>query len=219
MAELADAADLKSAGEILVGSSPSPGTRLGVNMPWLIIVVAYFLGSIPTAYIAGRLLQGRDIREMGDGNAGAANAFRELGPRTGILVGIIDAAKGALAILIGEAADIPQPTLLAVGVAAVVGHNWPFFLHFRGGRGESTTIGILLVLITQPMLIMAVPALATLVISRNVVLASAVLFILLPIVCWWLKVPGVLVSYAVGLACLGGITHFFRTRGTIPRPT
>jgi acyl phosphate:glycerol-3-phosphate acyltransferase len=69
-------------------------------MPWLIPINGYFLGSIPTTYIAGRLLKDRDIRQMGDGNIGAQNAYRQLGARAGIAVGVIDAAKGTLVILI-----------------------------------------------------------------------------------------------------------------------
>ncbi len=211
MAEQADAADLKSAGAILVGSSPSPGTKR-INMPWMIIALGYLLGSIPTAYIAGRLLRGKDIRQMGDGNAGAANAYRQLGAKTGVVVGIVDAGKGVLAVLIAQAAGISQAAILATGAAAIVGHNWPVFIGFRGGRGESTTIGVLLVLITQTMLVVAGPAILTLIIRRNVVLASAVLFIPVPFVCWWLEVPGILVAYSIALPCLVGFTHFLRTR-------
>ncbi len=181
-------------------------------MPWLIVVLGYLLGSIPTAYVAGHLLKGKDIRHMGDGNAGAANAFRQLGAKTGIAVGIIDAGKGAVAILIAQAAGIPQVAILTTGAATVIGHNWPVFLGFRGGRGESTTIGVLLTLITQPMLIVAGPAVLTLLVRHNVTFASAVLFIPLPMVCWWAGVPGTLATYSVGLPCLVGFTHFLRTR-------
>ena len=186
-------------------------------MPWLIVVLGYFLGSIPTAYIAGHLLKGRDIRQMGDGNAGARNAFHELGAKVGVAVGIIDAGKGALAVLIAQAANIPQAAILLTGAAAIVGHNWPIFIGFRGGRGESTTIGVLLTTITQPMLILAGPALLALFIFRNVILASCVLFIPLPLVCWWLGVPGMLTAYGIALPCLVGFTHFLRTRQGIMR--
>ncbi len=186
-------------------------------MPWLIVVLGYILGSIPTGYIAGHLLKGKDIRRLGDGNMGAANAFRQLGAKVGIAVGVADASKGALAVLIAQAASIPQLAILTTGAAAVIGHNWPVFLGFRGGRGESTTIGVLLTLITQPMLIVAGPAVLTLFIRRNVILASAVLFIPLPLVCWWAGVPGTLVSYSVGLPCLVGFTHFLRARQTVTR--
>lgn len=181
-------------------------------MTWLIILLGYILGSIPTAYIAGRLLRGRDIREMGDGNMGAANAFRELGAKAGMSVFFIDVTKGALPVLIAQAAALSQAVVLITGVATVVGHNWPIFIGFRGGRGESTTIGVLLALITQPMLVLAGPVIAALLIKKNVIIASCLLFIPLPLVCWWLGLPGVLVSYSVALPCLVGITHFFRTR-------
>lgn len=183
-------------------------------MPWLILIVGYLLGSIPTAYLAGRLLKGKDIRQMGDGNAGAANAFRQLGAKTGVAVFLIDAGKGFLAVLIAQATSLPQPAILLTGVVTVVGHNWPVFLGFRGGRGESTTIGVLLNALTQPMLIVAGPAALALLISRNVTLASVFLFVPLPLVCWWLGIPGVLVTYSLALPCLVGFTHFMKTRQT-----
>ncbi len=180
--------------------------------PWLVILIGYLLGSIPTAYLTGRILKGRDIRQIGDENSGAANAYRELGPRAGILVGIIDAAKGAGVILIAQAADMSHMVVLFTGLAAVIGHNWPVFLGFRGGRGVSTTIGILLVLVTLPMIILALPTLIILIFRKNVTPSMAFLFIALPLVGWWLKVPGVLIAYGIALPALTGITTFFRTR-------
>ena len=109
----------------------------------------------------------------------------------------------------------PRRKSLLAGAAAVIGHNWRVFIRFRGGRGEATTIGVLLTTITQPMLILAAPTILTLVIWRNVTLASAVLFVPLPFVCWWLGVPGVLVAYGVALPCLVGFTHFLRTRQAV----
>ena len=181
-------------------------------MPWLIIVLGYFLGSIPTAYVAGHILKGVDIHQLGDTNMGAANVFRQLSPRAGVIVGLVDAGKGALAILIAQAANIPQAALLVAGAAAVIGHNWPVFIGFRGGRGVSTTIGVLLTVITQPMLIVAGPAVLALLIKKNVTLACALLFIPLPLVCWWLGAPGLLVTYSMALPALVGFTHFIRTR-------
>ena len=186
-------------------------------MPWIIIILGYFLGSIPTAYIAGRLLKGVDIRRVGDENAGAANAFRQLSPRAGVAVGLIDAGKGALAILIAQATNLPQIAILAAGAAAVIGHNWPVFIGFRGGRGESTTIGVLLAVVTQPMLIVAGPAILALIIRKNVILASAILFIPLPLVGWLVGIPLPLLVYSVALPCLVGFTHFLRTRQGVVR--
>ena len=186
-------------------------------MPWLIVLLGYLLGSIPTAYIAGRLIKGEDIRQLGDGNMGANNAFRQLGRKAGVVIGILDAGKGMLAILIAQAVSLPQVAILWTGAAAVIGHNWPIFIGFRGGRGESTTIGILLTVVTQPMLIVAGPAILALFIKRNVTLTSAILFVPLPLVCWWLGFSGVHIGYSIALPCLVSFTHFLRTRRAVIR--
>jgi glycerol-3-phosphate acyltransferase PlsY len=191
-----------------VGSSPTPGTNKR-TMFWLIVALGYLLGSVPTAYIAGRLLKGIDIRQIGDGNMGAANAYRQLGPGVGFLVGIVDAAKGALAVVIALATDAPQAVVLLAGAAAVFGH---IFLGFRGGRGESTTIGVLLAVLTVPMLIVAAPAVLAHFIFRDTTKAAAFIFVPLPFVCWLLGLSGVLIAYSIALPCLVGFTHFLRTR-------
>ncbi len=181
-------------------------------MAWLIVAVSYLLGSIPTAYIAGHWLHGRDIRQMGDANVGAANAYHELGAWAGITVGILDAAKGALAIVIAFAAHLSLYFVLMAGLAAVLGHNFPIFLGFRGGRGVSTSIGVLLVTFSVPILIMAVPCILTLLITKNVTKAMAVLFVPLSGLGWWLGMSGLLIGYAILLPVIVGLTHYFRAR-------
>ena len=186
-------------------------------MTWIVIALGYILGSIPTAYIAGRIKRGKDIREIGDGNMGAQNAFRQLGPGIGTLVGLIDFGKGALAIIIAQAANLSQWAVFLTGGVAVIGHNWPFFLRFRGGRGEATTIGILYVLITIPAMIVTGPALMTLFLSRNVTLSSVVAFVPLPFVCWWLHVPGAVIIYSLTLLFIVAFTHLLRVKATSVR--
>jgi glycerol-3-phosphate acyltransferase PlsY len=181
-------------------------------MPWFVVIFSYLLGSIPTSYIAGRLVLSRDIRHMGDKNAGAANAYRELGRNAGISVFLIDAAKGAIVILIAQAVQMPQGVVLTAGLAAVIGHNWPVFLGFRGGRGVSTTIGILYVLVTIPMLILTIPTLLILIIRRNVTPSMAFLFITLPVLDLLFKVQPILIVYGIVLPALVGVTHWLRTR-------
>jgi glycerol-3-phosphate acyltransferase PlsY len=181
-------------------------------MVWLIVLLSYLIGAVPTAYIAGRLTAGIDIRQIGDDNMGAANTYRELGTKIGLTVFFLDAAKGALVIIIAKLAHFSQEVVLLCGVAAVAGHNWPVYLGFRGGRGESTTIGILFVLVSLPMLIMTVPALLILILKKNVILASAVLFIPLSLLGWWLHLPSMLIAYSIALPCLVGFTHFLRVR-------
>ncbi len=187
-------------------------------MPVLMVILGYLLGSIPTAYIAGRLTKGRDIRYMGDGNMGAQNAFRQLGANIGLTVGIIDTIKGMLAILIAYAVSIPLLTILLVGTAAVIGHNWPVFLGFRGGRGECTTIGVLSVLIILPMLIVGGLAITVLLKTRSVIKASVAMFAPLPLVCWWFGVSGLLVAYSILLPCIVGLTHYIRIKQGLMYP-
>lgn len=181
-------------------------------MTWVVVLLGYVIGSVPTAYITGRLLRAGDIRHLGDGNVGARNAYHQLGPKPGISIFFIDVAKGVLPVLIAQAVGVSQVVVLSTGMATVIGHNWPVFLGFRGGRGESTTIGVLLALVTQPILLVTGPALAVLFIRRSVIVASYVLFILLPMVCWLLGISGVLVGYSVALPCLVGATHYLRVR-------
>jgi acyl phosphate:glycerol-3-phosphate acyltransferase len=216
MAELADAEDLKSSGAILVGSSPSPGTRQG-HMTAIVVVLGYLIGSFPTAYIAGRVFRKKDIRYLGDGNMGAQNAYRHLSPAIGIAVGLIDAAKGYLVIAIALSASLPQTAVFIAGGAAVAGHNWPLLLGFRGGRGEATSIGILLNLLTVPVLIAGVPGIALLMIRRNVALATAGFVVLLLAVCFWRSVPVSLMIYAVALFIIVALTHLISMRRVAAR--
>jgi glycerol-3-phosphate acyltransferase PlsY len=177
---------------------------------WLLVLIGYIIGACPTAYLFGQRLRGKDIRQMGDGNMGSRNAYFELGHKTGILIFFIDAAKGSLAVLLCLLFHAPQYITLTTGAAAVAGHNWPVFLGFRGGRGEATTIGILLALLPVSVLIVAIPAVAVLLTRKNVIIASAVLFIILLLVNWWRHVPGMLVFYAIALPVMVGLTHFSR---------
>jgi len=186
-------------------------------MAWIVVVLGYLLGSFPTAYIAGRLTHGVDIRQLGDGNAGAQNAFRQLGAGVGLVVVFIDAAKGAAAVIIAQAAGLSQVTVFITGAVAVIGHNWPVFLGFRGGRGEATTIGILYKLMPLPMLIVTGPAVLALVLKRNVELSSVIAFVPLPLVCWWLGTSGALIAYSLALLMLVGFTHVLRTRSPVIR--
>ena len=181
-----------------------------------VLVLAYLLGSFPTAYIAGRLACGKDIRQMGDGNMGAQNAFRLFGARIGITVGLIDFFKGVAAISIAQFAGMVIPVILLSGILAVAGHNWPVFLHFRGGRGEATTIGVLLLLVTWPMLIASMVSLLTLLKTKNVTAASVPLFVLLPFLGWAFHVRGIYIVYGMALPSLVALTHLSRVWRQVP---
>jgi len=110
------------------------------------VILSYLLGSLPTAYLAGRMLKGIDIREHGSGNVGASNTFRVLGRTPGICVLVIDILKGFLAVAVISRVLGVSGTfgIVLVGVAAVCGHNWTVFLGFRGGKGIATSLGVLI---------------------------------------------------------------------------
>lgn len=165
----------------------------------LSIIIGYLLGSIPTAYIVSRLRKGIDIRNVGSGNMGAANVIRQIGIHEGIFVGIIDVAKGAVAILIAQALNISELWVFGTGFGALVGHNFPVFAGFRGGRGSATIIGIFLVLAPKAILvtlvIIAIPFFTT----RKFTSAILIGFALLPLFLWLFEGSLALVRYALAI--------------------
>ena len=150
----------------------------------LSIIIGYLLGSIPTAYIVSRVRKGIDIRNIGSGNIGAANVIRQIGAREGVFVGLIDIAKGAGAILIAQALNVSELWVFGTGFAALVGHNFPVFAGFKGGRGSATIIGIFVVLAPKAILVtlavVAIPFFTT----RKFMAALFIGFGLLPLFVW-----------------------------------
>jgi glycerol-3-phosphate acyltransferase PlsY len=161
------------------------------------VVIGYLLGSIPTAYIVSRRRKGVDIRNVGSRNMGAANVMRQIGTHQGVIVGIVDVAKGAGAVLVARALDVPELWVFGAGFAALVGHNFPVFAGFRGGRGSATVIGIFFVLAPEATLVtlalVAVPFFTT----RKFMAALLIGFGLLPLFIWLLEGSLVLVRYAL----------------------
>ncbi len=110
------------------------------------LVVAYLLGSVPTALIASHLLAHTDIRLLGDGNMGARNTARTLGWKAGWVVAGIDIGKGAGSIWMAQAFGLNPFWQIMTGACAVLGHDFPVFAGFRGGQGLATTLGVFFVL-------------------------------------------------------------------------
>ena len=112
----------------------------------IVLIISYFLGAIPFAYIMTRLISGKDIRRYGSGNVGATNAARILGFKYGLLVALLDVLKGILAMTIAKTllpVDSPDYFLLIAALVVIIGHNWTVFLKFSGGKGVATTFGVL----------------------------------------------------------------------------
>ena len=138
-----------------------------------VTLAAYLIGSFPSAYLAARILRGIDIRAVGSGNPGAVNVVRHVGLGAGVGVLIADAFKGALVVLIVRASGLGEGALFAGAVAALLGHNWPIFLGFRGGKGVAVIFGLSLALLPLWTLAALGAALGLGLATRNVVFGIA----------------------------------------------
>ncbi len=146
------------------------------------LLLAYLLGSVPSAVWIGKSFYGIDVREYGSGNAGATNTFRVLGKKAGIPVMLIDILKGwlatNLAFFIGLSVTGPHHSVqfvnyqLALGITAVMGHLFPVFAGFRGGKGIATLTGMILAVHVQASLVCILVFLIVLLITRYVSLSS-----------------------------------------------
>ena len=168
-------------------------------------VSGYLLGSIPSAYIVGRLKKGVDIRQVGGGNIGALNTAREIGLVPGLAVLLADIAKGAVAVLIAQWLGLPLIWIFIAGFAAIVGHNWPVFLRFKGGKGAATTLGVLFALVPGEFAISLAIMVIVIVITSNVRLAIIVGLAVLPLIIWQLNGSGMLIAYSLALFFFLGV--------------
>jgi len=154
------------------------------------VVLGYLLGSIPTAYIVTRLARGSDVRQLGGGNVGGLNVYREVGFLPAVVVAIVDLGKGAAAVAISYwLLDLSVPFVLAAALAVVVGHNWMVFLKFSGGKGMGPAIGglfVLLPLYGYPLGLAFFFAVVFIlfIITRNVALSLGAGLLSLPFIAW-----------------------------------
>ena len=157
----------------------------GTNIALLIL--AYLLGALPFSIIAGRLLKGIDIREYGSGNAGATNTFRVLGKQAGIPVLALDVLKGYAAVSLAYYSEFGYNTemfinlSLAYGIAAVLGHVFPVYVGFRGGKGVATLLGLMIGVFPQAAFLSIGVFAITLFLSKYVSLSSILAGIVFPV--------------------------------------
>jgi len=154
----------------------------------LLVLGAYLLGSVPAAYLAARWSRGIDIRQHGSTNVGASNVLATVSRRWAIPVIVFDLVKGMAVVYIAQLIGLEVYQQVTIGIAAIVGHNWPVFLRFNGGRGLLTTVGVLFVLAPWLALIMAAFAYAWAP-FRQLALGTLCALILLPILSWFLSEP------------------------------
>ncbi len=146
---------------------------------FLLILIAYFIGNFSTSYLVAKLFAKIDIREYGSGNAGSTNVLRTLGAKAAALAFLGDLLKGVAAVYLGNTFG-GATTALLCGVAVVVGHNWPIFLEFKGGKGIATTIGVVASIKPLVAFICVSIGLAILFRFKYVSLASIIAIIILP---------------------------------------
>ncbi|EIF13377.1 glycerol-3-phosphate 1-O-acyltransferase PlsY [Bacillus sp. NEAU-CP5] len=158
----------------------------------LLIILAYVIGSIPSGLIVGKLAKGIDIREHGSGNLGATNAFRTLGVKAGSVVVAADILKGTLAAALPYLLHVPIHPLLA-GVAAVIGHVFPVFAKFKGGKAVATSGGVLLFYAPLLFVTMVAVFFVFLFLTKFVSLSSMLTGIYTIIYCLFVKDPYLLI--------------------------
>ena len=151
-----------------------------------LIIGAYLLGSIPTAVWWGKRYYGIDVREFGSGNSGATNTFRVLGKKAGIPVLAIDILKGIFAVLLAHLSPYTYDTNpfvnieLGLGIAALVGHIFPIYAGFRGGKGVATILGVVICLTPLTSLMVLFVFLTVLLTTRFVSLSSILMILFFP---------------------------------------
>jgi len=168
----------------------------------ILLVAGYVLGSVPFGILIGRALFGVDPRTVGSGNIGTANSMRAFGRGGAALVLLGDVAKGAIPTYVAMRL-LPDPWMIAaVGLAAVVGHNWSVFLRFTGGKGVATTLGVLIVLSLPAAVVFGVVWVVTAALSRYSSVASMLGSAAVPVALFLLGRPLPYVLYGVIAAAL-----------------
>ena len=179
----------------------------------LVVFAAYLIGSIPFAFLLARRWSAADLRQVGSGNLGAANVMRASGVTAGVLVAILDITKGACSVMLAERLSGNAAAPAAAGLAAIVGHIYPIWLRFRGGKGVATACGVFSVL--TPLAIP--PALAifliTVALTKYISLGSLLATMALPPLAYAMGSPAPAVIAAFAAAAI----IVFRHRSNVAR--
>lgn len=173
-----------------------------MRIEFVLVAFAYLVGSLPTAYLLVRLMTGDDVRRKGSGNVGGTNALRTAGWKAGVAVTVIDIAKGALPVWLMTRFNPESEWVAAAMLAAVLGHCYPVWLKFRGGKGVATGFGAFLVIAPWSALAALALWFVVLVISRWVALASMIASACFPLLLKLIASPDVVTLVAVSAAAV-----------------
>jgi glycerol-3-phosphate acyltransferase PlsY len=175
-------------------------------MEIIVMIFSYLLGSIPTGYVVGALA-GVDIRKVGSGNVGATNVARALGKKPGLLTLSADVAKGFVPVVIAVWLGLSPTVVALVASAAFLGHLYPVFLRFQGGKGVATALGILLALAPMATIVLIAVFAAVAVSTRVVSLSSIVTALAAPIILWSFFYSPTVIATGVFLAVMITLRH------------
>jgi len=185
-----------------------------------LIIFAYLLGSVPTGYLMG-VWRGVDVRAAGSGNIGATNVARLVGNRQGILTLAADVAKGFTPVFAAVQLGFAPAAAALVGTAAFLGHLYPVFLKFQGGKGVATALGVFVGLAPLATLVLIVIFAAVALTSRIVSLSSMVAALAAPVTLWYFSYPPPVVGLSALIASMIILRHRDNLRrllaGTEPR--
>lgn len=170
---------------------------LATLLPVLLCVVAYLFGSVPFGLVLAKLAGYGDIRAIGSGNIGATNVLRTGNKPLAFATLLLDSGKGAAAVGLGYLIDGESQLPLLMGLCAVIGHIYPVWLGFKGGKGVATALGFILALSWKIGLGMLITWLIIAFIFRYSSLAALVAFVAAPIYAWFTDVPQLMVPYAL----------------------
>ena len=180
------------------------------------LLIGYLFGCFQTSYFISKMVSQKDIREIGSGNAGASNVTSELGWKYGILTGFSDVLKAyiptQIVLYIFPGAYQPLDLIALAGTGAVLGHIYPFFLDFRGGKGVACYIGMLLAIDWQIGIAVIIGLILLTIITDYVAVGSIVLYIIIPILAYYSKYSDVVVGCAVVLLVVGMIKHWINVQ-------
>lgn len=183
----------------------------------LLILGAYLLGSVPAAYLVVKWSRGIDIRQYGSGNVGASNVIAIASKQWAVPVIVFDLGKGIAVVWVAQLVELGIAQQATVGLAAIIGHSWPVFLHFYGGRGALTLLGVVLMLVPWLGLILLTVVLLFGV-FRQMALGTMVVLVALPILSWFLGEPlGIKEPLTVSLGFLAMFLVMVLRRLTAPR--
>ena len=189
----------------------------------LVVIIAYLLGSISFSVIISKKLAGFDVREKGSGNAGSTNVLRTVGKKGAILTLICDCLKGVIAVLIAyivsKTTQNTDGALLVqlAGLAVVLGHTFPIFFNFKGGKGVATSLGVLLIINWQIGLICLVFALLLMALTRFVSLGSVSAAILFPVLTIFIHSHYIVDGSYLIFVVLLGVFVVFNHRANVKR--